>query len=450
MALIVKDRVKETSSTAGTGTLTLAGTSSGFQSFSVIGNGNTTYYAIVDNTTGDWEVGIGTYTSAGTTLSRDTILESSNGGAAVNFAANSKDVFVTYPAEETVIDFVSSAGTYSSNDWASLSPTTGTNVDLVLRPLGNGSIQAVVADGTVVGGGNRGQYAVDFQSSNQRSLSTQVASASYSVISGGYGNTASGINSFVGGGYGNSASNQYAVTCGGLTNTASNTSCAVVGGYLNSATGQYSVIGGGFNNTSSGNYSAVFGGSANTSSGSTSFVGGGVSNTASGSYASVVGGGYGTTRSINGQSSISACVGPIAFTNGVSQSGLLLLGVVTTTAASTVLRSNTSAAGTTNQVILPNNSAYYFKGSVIANVTGGGNTKAWSFEGAIKRGTTAASTAIVGTVVLNTIAQDAGAAAWTISVTADTTNGGLAVTVTGAASTTIRWVAKVETTEVTY
>jgi len=101
MALIVKDRVKETSSTAGTGTLTLAGTSSGFQSFSVIGNGNTTYYAIVDNTTGDWEVGIGTYTSAGTTLSRDTILESSNGGAAVNFAANSKDVFVTYPAEKS-------------------------------------------------------------------------------------------------------------------------------------------------------------------------------------------------------------------------------------------------------------------------------------------------------------------------------------------------------------
>lgn len=101
MALIVKDRVKETSSTAGTGTLTLAGTSSGFQSFSVIGNGNTTYYAIVDNTTGDWEVGVGTYTASGTTLSRDTILESSNGGSAVSFAANSKDVFVTYPAEKS-------------------------------------------------------------------------------------------------------------------------------------------------------------------------------------------------------------------------------------------------------------------------------------------------------------------------------------------------------------
>lgn len=101
MALVVKDRVKETSVTAGTGTVTLAGAQLGFQSFSVIGDGNTTYYAIVDNTTGDWEVGIGTYTSAGTTLSRDTILESSNSGAAVNFAANSKDVFVTYPAEKS-------------------------------------------------------------------------------------------------------------------------------------------------------------------------------------------------------------------------------------------------------------------------------------------------------------------------------------------------------------
>lgn len=102
MALILKDRVKVTSVTAGTGTITLGSAATGFQSFSVIGNGNTTYYAIVDETTGDWEVGIGTYTTAGPSLSRDTILESSTGGTAVNFAANSKSVFVTYPAEKAV------------------------------------------------------------------------------------------------------------------------------------------------------------------------------------------------------------------------------------------------------------------------------------------------------------------------------------------------------------
>lgn len=102
MALVLKDRVKETSTTAGTGTLTLAGAVAGYQSFSVIGNSNTTYYAIVDGTANTWEIGIGTYTSSGTTLSRDTILESSSGGSAVSFASNSKDVFVTYPAERAV------------------------------------------------------------------------------------------------------------------------------------------------------------------------------------------------------------------------------------------------------------------------------------------------------------------------------------------------------------
>jgi hypothetical protein len=103
MPLVLKDRVKETSTTTGTGTLTLGGAASGFQSFSVIGDGNSTYYAVVDAATGAWEVGIGTYTSSGTTLSRDVILESSNSGSAVDFAANVKDVFVTYPAERSVV-----------------------------------------------------------------------------------------------------------------------------------------------------------------------------------------------------------------------------------------------------------------------------------------------------------------------------------------------------------
>jgi hypothetical protein len=103
MALVLKDRVKETSTTTGTGTLTLGGAAAGFQSFSVIGDGNTTYYAIVDSATGDWEVGLGTYTSSGTTLARSVVLESSNSGSAVDFAANAKDVFVTYPAERAVV-----------------------------------------------------------------------------------------------------------------------------------------------------------------------------------------------------------------------------------------------------------------------------------------------------------------------------------------------------------
>lgn len=102
MALVVADRVKETTTTTGTGTVTLAGASSGFQAFSVIGNANTTYYAIVAQSGTEWEVGLGTYTSAGTLLSRDTVLSSSNAGALVNFSAGTKDVFVTYPAGRSV------------------------------------------------------------------------------------------------------------------------------------------------------------------------------------------------------------------------------------------------------------------------------------------------------------------------------------------------------------
>lgn len=101
MALVLADRVKETTTTTGTGTITLAGAASGFQSFAAIGNANTTYYAIVGPTT-EWEVGIGTYTSSGTLLSRDTVLASSNSGSLVNFSAGTKDVFCDYPAGRAV------------------------------------------------------------------------------------------------------------------------------------------------------------------------------------------------------------------------------------------------------------------------------------------------------------------------------------------------------------
>ena len=101
MAFVLADRVKETTTTTGTGTVTLLGASTGFQSFSAIGNTNTTYYTIAGQTGSEWEVGIGTYTSSGTTLARTTVISSSNAGAVVNFSAGTKDVFVTYPAEFT-------------------------------------------------------------------------------------------------------------------------------------------------------------------------------------------------------------------------------------------------------------------------------------------------------------------------------------------------------------
>lgn len=99
MAFVLDDRVKETTTTSGTGTLSLLGAATGFQSFSAgIGDGNTTFYTIAHQLTTEWEVGVGTYTAAGSLLSRDTILSSSNSDAAVNFAAGTKDVFVDLPS----------------------------------------------------------------------------------------------------------------------------------------------------------------------------------------------------------------------------------------------------------------------------------------------------------------------------------------------------------------
>lgn len=102
MALVLADRVKETSVTTGTGTYTLSGAVVGFQSFAAIGNGNTTYYACTDGT--DYEVGIGTYNTSGTTLARTTVLQSSNSGNAVNWTPGTKTIFCTLLADKVVND----------------------------------------------------------------------------------------------------------------------------------------------------------------------------------------------------------------------------------------------------------------------------------------------------------------------------------------------------------
>ena len=102
MALVVKDRVRETTTTTGTLAVTLAGAESGFQSFAAIGDGNTTYYTIAGRSSAEWEVGIGTYTLSGFLLTRTTVLASSNAGNLVNFSAGVKDVFCDYPAARAV------------------------------------------------------------------------------------------------------------------------------------------------------------------------------------------------------------------------------------------------------------------------------------------------------------------------------------------------------------
>jgi hypothetical protein len=116
MAFVLADRVKETTTTTGTVTVTLLGASTGFQSFYAIGNTNTTYYTIAGQTGSEWEVGVGTYTSSGTTLSRTTVLSSSNGGSLVNFSAGTKDVFVTQPSSRTVFVGASDQTIFGANN----------------------------------------------------------------------------------------------------------------------------------------------------------------------------------------------------------------------------------------------------------------------------------------------------------------------------------------------
>jgi hypothetical protein len=267
--------------------------------------------------------------------------------------------------------------------------------------VGGGNNQATGSYSFIGGGGDAGTAA-----------NRNVASGDWSFVGGGRGNTASAVGSFVGGGglqtafsTANQATGEASSVVGGLGNTATTTGASVLGGYQNNATGLMS---------------------------------------------SILGGRRGTTRSITGNIVLPACNIPIFDGVGVSQSAILLLGRQTTDATATVLCSDASAASGTNQVILPNNSAYYFKGSVIAGVTGAGNTKGWTIEGVIKRGVGVGTTALVGSPTVVSTFADAGAATWTVAVAADTTLGGLAITVTGQAATTIRWVCKIETTEMTY
>lgn len=409
-------------------------------SYSIVGGGleNTTrgpfagvFGGFRNQSNGYYNFTGGGYNNAGTAEAAVTTQAAAtngvtSGSATVTLAASNASIrvgqlvtgtgIVTYPNDTYVSNISGTTLTLSQNASATGTPTLSffTPHGVI---VGGGNNQATGTHSFVGGGGWAGGSA--------GGTATNRATGSWSTVSGGSGGLASGSNSFVGGG-------GYEI---GNGNTASGQSSAVVGGYTNTASGFTAVVLGGNSNTATGNYGVV----------------GGASNTNNAANGVITGGQYGNARGVTGYHVFPACSAPIAAVSGVSQAALVILARQTTDATATALTSDSSAAGTINQVILPNNSAYYFKGSCIANVTGGGNTKAWSFEGAIKRGANAAATSIVGgTVIVNTIAEDAGATTWTLAITADTTNGGVRVTATGQAATTIRWVCSLETTEVTY
>jgi hypothetical protein len=290
------------------------------------------------------------------------------------------------------------------------------------------------------------------QAASGSSTSTLSFYTPHGVVVGGGNNQATGSYSFIGGGGDagtaanrNVASADWSTVGGGRNNTASGMGAVVAGGGYYNGAGASNV-----GNTASGDGAFVGAGFSNSAQSFGASILGGNNNTANATYSVVLGTQAGTTRGIQGNIVSPASLQPLGSPQGSSQSALLVLGAATTDATATVLRSSSSAAGTTNQVILPNNSAYYFRGEVVSGVTGGGNTKGWTIEGVIKRGANAASTALVGSPMVVSSYADVGAATWALTATADTTNGGLAITFTGQAATTIRTVCQIRTTEMTY
>jgi hypothetical protein len=369
----------------------------------------------------------GGFTNSGTSGSAVTTQSGTmNGTTAVTLSGSNANIKVgqyitgTSIANDTYVAAISGTSLTLSQNASGSSTSTLSFFTPHGVVVGGGNNQATGAYSAILGGGDAGS-----------SANRNVASGDWSAVAGGWKNTASSNYSFVGGGGGNSATTGFgSVVCGG--GFFGNLPTQFSG---NAAQGTSAFVGAGFSNIASGFGASVVGGNTNY---------------ATSTYSAILGGYAGTTRGITGYQVFPAHNGPVGTTQGSSQAALLIIGAQTTDATATALRSETAAAGTTNQVILPNNSAYLFKATVISNVTGGGNTSAWKLEGAIKRGANAASTAIVGTVTTTLLAADAGAATWAIAATADTTNGGLRITFTGQASTTIRTVCKVETTEVTF
>ena len=154
MALVINDRVKETSTTTGTGTLSLAGAVTGFETFVAgIGNSNTTYYAIVNTVNAEFEVGLGTVTDASPdTLARTTIISSSNSDSAVDFAAGTKNVFCTLPASKSVI--LDASGNIVANNGSNLTALNASN--LASGTVANARLDAQLQDvaGLAVTDGN--------------------------------------------------------------------------------------------------------------------------------------------------------------------------------------------------------------------------------------------------------------------------------------------------------
>lgn len=296
-----------------------------------------------------------------------------------------------------------------------------TNVDVAVLPKGTGAFVLQIPDGTATGGNKRGARAVDLQTS--RTAATQVASGLGSVVAGNNNTASANYTAAVGAGNVSSGSGAFVA---GVGNTASGLTsfCA---GASNLASGQGAVCFGG-SNTVSGQYAAAFG----------------VLCLADG-HSSAVFGAYATSSGILGQVAEGHwnLVGP-----GVYQATRTGLRQQTVGTTPTDLTADAASASVVNQLTLRTRAAYRVEGRVVAIDNATLDTKEWHFLALIKRGASASTTTLVGTPTITSVLGDAATSGWVLAVSADTTNGALKVTVTGAGSNPIQWMCQLQSTEV--
>ena len=369
--------------------------------------------------------------STGNTLTKATLTAGT--GITITNAGGS----ITIDNSAPLANFTAAISTTAPNDTvyaASLTATgAATNIDAVFVPKGTGAVLAQVPDGTTTGGDKRGANAVDMQTVRTTS-STRVASGAQAVVSGGSNNGASGTGATVVGGNNNTASGAYAVA-GGVNATASANYTTALGGLTPTASQTYAVVVGGQANTASGQASAVVGGRGNQANASQSFV--------TGDYA--------TARGVTGSRTHASSYGwnGIGTTNGTGQTGTYIVRRETTNATPAIANVTAQGASAVATIVtLPDNATYTFDILVTARRTDAADESAgYRLVGVVDRQSGAATTALVGTVTKTVIAEDN--AAWDVDVYVDTTLGGFTVQVTGEAGKTIRWVAVVNTAEVT-
>ena len=376
-----------------------------------------------------------------------TGLEYATGGAGLASLVEAK----TVAAPNATVPVVSLSVTISE-----------TNGDYAMVPKGTGAIVAAIPNSLASGGNKRGTRAVDLQI--ERSTAARVASGNNSVICGGAENTASAAKSFVGAGTGNTASGGNDVVTGGNSNTSTGGENFIGGGSSNIAAGvQNTISGGGSNSTGSGSYCTVAGGSGNTHTGSGDYRShlGGQSNTATASHASTTGGRQNTASgqysvTLGGyQSSTKGITGAVTHASGQfaavgdAQAGRYTLRIATSSATPAVLTADASGTPVAaNSLTLGGFNAYVIRARVIARNTSTNDCAAWEVSAIAKRGNTAADTSIVGTPTVTSLGGDASLSSASIAVSANTTLGSVAFTVTGIAATNLRWMALVETVEV--